>query len=40
MDAITHILGICGDHNTHINAISALSELQYTFIYFKNYFKS
>jgi hypothetical protein len=39
MDTILHILGICGDHNNHINALSALAETQHTFIYLKNYFR-
>ena len=40
MDAILHILGFCGDHNTHTNAISLLtSEMQYALSYIKNYFK-
>jgi len=39
MDTILHMLGICSDHNNHINALSALAELQHTFIYIKNYFR-
>ena len=39
METILHTLGICGDHNNHISLISALAELQHTFIYIKNYFR-
>jgi hypothetical protein len=39
MDTILHILGICGDHKSHISLISALSEMQYLLIYLKNYFR-
>jgi hypothetical protein len=39
METILHILGFCGDHNNHVNALSALAEMQHTFIYLKNYFK-
>jgi hypothetical protein len=40
METITHILGICSDHNSHTNLISLLtSEMQYALSYIKNYFK-
>jgi hypothetical protein len=39
MDTILHMLGICSDHNNHINILSALAEIQHTFIYIKNYFR-
>ena len=40
METILHMLGICGDHNSHTNLISLLtSEMQYAVSYIKNYFK-
>lgn len=40
MDIILHVLGLCGDHNSHTNLILLLtSEMQYALSYIKNYFK-